>query len=489
MATSKLKWNVKNLRLPGPSGRSKLALFVMAIALTNTLALSVAMIMRNRAVEAVYLQGAKLDTAWHISQNLSALRAINLTYMTVLTEEERQGLEKQRQELINELDGLLRKARGHFNPDEQTSLDLARRNIDRFIVMSDRTLALSRTGNPDEARAWANGTVKKVYDEARVSLDSLIRNVQESTKTSQSEVTTSFLILIAVLIANGLLLIILHIATALRQENQTVKWTSTVLERERTVFIEGLCELISQKMYEPIAHARERMRYLKSDILKGNMPTANNIMEATSVALAKLNEIDDILSDLLILAGKTQLRMVPIDVGQFLERVRDRLGKYLWNSGTFIITEVAPDTPTLIGDPVLLERAIASAIVEAIECNRVRESLLIQARPGSNGGLELVIEADQAGQKTKPSSMKAASHDSMEYAVSEKIVNLHGGVIKILKDEGRTTVEVKLPVRRLANHASLPATPPSQEGSDMPLGPFGGPRGDEELQEPTLRET
>ena len=204
-------------------------------------------------------------------------------------------------------------------------------------------------------------------------------------------------------------------------------------------------------------------------LLQRELGRDSPLIEYTGVLLTEVDRVNRIIEALLDLARPVQVKRVPLNLHQLLERVAILHQEAARERGVTIVRRYDPSLPAILGDEDRLVQVFHNLVRNAIDAMKDGGHLILSSRVSMNplygkvdsgSGHRIMVEAVVADEgagiplglrsrifdpffTTKPSGM------GLGLAVCHRIIEEHNGVILVDSVEGRgTTVTCFLPVAR-----------------------------------------
>ncbi len=197
-------------------------------------------------------------------------------------------------------------------------------------------------------------------------------------------------------------------------------------------------------------HVEERKRHEYAEDIQGAgrhlLAIINEVLDISRIEVGKiqLNEEDVILSDL---------------IGSCIRMKRPLAAEV----GIEITTDVAAALPAIHADKRLLTQVLLNILSNALKFSERGGRIVVSARVGDGGGVDLSVRDTGIGMSAQDitrigepflqiDSQLARNYEGvgLGLAISKRLVELHGGELRIDSTPGRgTTVTVLLPPRRV----------------------------------------
>ena len=204
-------------------------------------------------------------------------------------------------------------------------------------------------------------------------------------------------------------------------------------------------------------------------LLQRELGQDSPLTEYTGVLLTEVDRVNRIIEALLDLARPVQVKRVPLNLHQLLERVALLQHEAARERGVTIVRRYDPSLPAILGDEDRLVQVFHNLVRNAVEAMKDGGHLILSSRVSMNplygkvdtgSGQRIMVEAVVADEgsgipmglrsrifdpffTTKPSGM------GLGLAVCHRIIEEHNGVILVDSAEGKgTTVTCFLPIAR-----------------------------------------
>ena len=221
---------------------------------------------------------------------------------------------------------------------------------------------------------------------------------------------------------------------------------------------------LAHEIRNPLGAIRGAVQLLQRELGKESPLT-----EYTGVLLTEVDRVNRIIEALLDLARPVQIKRVPLNLHQLLERVALLHDEAARERAITIVRRYDPSLPAILGDEDRLVQVFHNLVRNAIEAMKDGGHLVLSSRVSMNplygkvdsgSGQRIMVEAVVADEgsgipmglrsrifdpffTTKPSGM------GLGLAVCHRIIEEHNGVILVDSAEGRgTTVTCFLPIAR-----------------------------------------
>ncbi len=183
--------------------------------------------------------------------------------------------------------------------------------------------------------------------------------------------------------------------------------------------------------------------YIKSDAEGARKAdsTAGHMLERT------ISNLEDFLKVALEYFYPIRLNFTKIDVGELLDAFMTHLGAHLNGNEVRVFRDEIGDPATILVDPARISQAFRIALHQVHEDLKSGGALTVSLGKGSRRdfpGLEMRLEVEP---KVAPSPLSRTAEAGVEWAVAQKLIEMHGGeIVERCDANGRKTVLIFLPL-------------------------------------------
>jgi signal transduction histidine kinase len=179
------------------------------------------------------------------------------------------------------------------------------------------------------------------------------------------------------------------------------------------------------------------------------------IVQSGRHLLALVNDVLDLAK---IEAGKQQLELEPVPTSDAISEAVAVLQSFAGTRGVELISEVPPDVPHIIADPIRLRQILYNLISNAVKFTDRHGRVQVSAEPDARG---VAIRVTDTGIGIAPTDIQRLfrafeqvnlpSGDrpggtGLGLALTKRLVDMHGGTIDVASQVGTgTTFTVRLP--------------------------------------------
>ncbi|GAC1608314.1 MAG: HAMP domain-containing sensor histidine kinase [Mycobacteriales bacterium] len=236
---------------------------------------------------------------------------------------------------------------------------------------------------------------------------------------------------------------------------RAVRPLADALELQRTFVADA-----SHELRTPLTLLSTRAQLLDRAVQEGALDEQARMDSAGVVA--DVQRLGEVLDDLLVAAdptGQTPVEIVRLDalVAAAVESARAHAADA--GVALAVVSEPADErggSTQVLGSPPALRRAVLALVDNAIDHTPVGGSVAVQVRPGRR---QVVLQVADTGPGISPAAAKDAvrrfhsggqragrAHYGLGLALSNDIVNRHGGQLRLVDGAQGATFEVSLPV-------------------------------------------
>ncbi|MBI1736450.1 MAG: PAS domain-containing protein [Candidatus Rokubacteria bacterium] len=195
-------------------------------------------------------------------------------------------------------------------------------------------------------------------------------------------------------------------------------------------------------------------------LLARELPPGSTLVEYTDVLTKEVDRVNRIIEMLLDLARPVQLRIVPLNLHQLLDRVGLLSEEIARERGVTIVRRYDPSLPPILGDEDRMLQVFHNLVRNAIEAMADGGALTLSTRMSLHplfgkmdvgGGQRTMVEALVADEGAGiPADVRARIFDpffttkdhglGLGLALCHRIVEEHRGAIQVTSREGRGTI-------------------------------------------------
>jgi len=254
-------------------------------------------------------------------------------------------------------------------------------------------------------------------------------------------------------------------AVAVLRDLSRIRQLESEVRRGETLAAAGRMAVgLAHEIRNPLAAIRGAVQLLAREL--SEQP---KLTEYTDVLLAEVGRVNRIIEMLLDLARPVQLRPVPLNLHQLLERVALLTEETAREKGIAIVRRYDPSLPPILGDEDRLLQVFHNLVRNAVEAMRGGGRLTLTTRMSLDplfgkvdlgAGQRNMVEAQVTDEGSGiPVEVRARIFDpffttkneglGLGLALSHRILDEHRGAIQVDSVEGRgTTVTCFLPIAK-----------------------------------------
>jgi two-component system nitrogen regulation sensor histidine kinase GlnL len=254
-------------------------------------------------------------------------------------------------------------------------------------------------------------------------------------------------------------------AVAVLRDLSRIRQLENEVRRGETLAAAGRMAVgVAHEIRNPLGAIRGAVQLLAREL--GGEP---RLAEYTDVLLKEVDRVNRIIETLLDLGRPVQVRRVPLNLHQILERVTLLTEEHALAAGVTVIRRYDPSLPPILGDEDRLLQVFHNLVRNALDAMKRGGRMTLSTRVSLNplygkmdlgGGQRTMVEvslADEGG--GIPTDVRARIFDpffttkerglGLGLAICHRILEEHRGTIHVESTEGRgTTVTCFLPIAK-----------------------------------------
>jgi len=207
---------------------------------------------------------------------------------------------------------------------------------------------------------------------------------------------------------------------------------------------------MAHEIKNPLAGISTGVEYLMESFDK-----ADARREASQLILQEISRLDRIVRDLTSFAHRPPLYLVPLDLREMAKRTLCLLQQEIKAQDIQVETAYAEELPEIIGDEVQIGQVYLNLLLNGVQAMPEGGVLKVSIHPESRESRDLVVvEISDTGKGISPENLPKVfdpffstkrGGTGLGLAVTQRIVDDHGGVIEVVSEPGRgTTFRVEL---------------------------------------------
>lgn len=200
----------------------------------------------------------------------------------------------------------------------------------------------------------------------------------------------------------------------------------------------------------PLANIRCYADLLENGMLEDPQARAGAVRDIGRIAESSLRLVESLLDATAIESGSLQVKPVPVNLAEFLDRVR-RMGSLIARRKKMELDLVkAPDLPPEFAlDADRVEQALMNLVSNAVKFSRPGARILLLARVWADGSLELGVHDEGPGMSASarqglfkdfsPGEAKPTGGEKstgLGLAIVNRIMQAHRGEVKVVSAQG-----------------------------------------------------
>jgi two-component system nitrogen regulation sensor histidine kinase GlnL len=245
-------------------------------------------------------------------------------------------------------------------------------------------------------------------------------------------------------------------AVAVLRDVSRIRQLESEVRRGETLAAAGRMAVgLAHEIRNPLGAIRGAVQLLAREL-----PAGSSLVEYTDVLTKEVDRVNRVVEMLLDLARPVQLRLVPLNVHQLLERVAVLSQELARERGVTIVRRYDPSLPPILGDEDRMVQVIHNLVRNAIEAMRGSGSVTLMTRvslhplfgkmdvgAGHRTMVEVAVIDEGAG---IPSEVRGRIFDpffttkdrglGLGLALCHRIVEEHHGTIQVEARKGGGTV-------------------------------------------------
>ena len=220
---------------------------------------------------------------------------------------------------------------------------------------------------------------------------------------------------------------------------------------DRLAALGEMAAVVAHEIRNPIAGIAAGVEYFTRNITPGSPE-----FEGAAMIQGEIERVNRIVEDILFVARPLQLNLAPENLLAVVESVVQRSQAQLKAGRTAAVIRCGQDLPLLPLDRQRLEQVLTNLVTNAVQAMPGGGRLNIDINTAEKNNVVLVItdtgpgiSADVQRRIFEPFFTTKTKGTGLGLAVARRIVEEHGGAIRVESEEGRgTSFFIELPVER-----------------------------------------
>jgi signal transduction histidine kinase len=245
-----------------------------------------------------------------------------------------------------------------------------------------------------------------------------------------------------------------QVGTALENMSLMAEVEEEKRRLDRLASLGEMAANVAHEVRNPLASIKASMLMLRDDLTHYHIPTSDETQESVTVVLEEVERLDAIVRDLLLFARPRQLHRITCDIAELCDRVLDLL-KNTCLEANVVVRRTYEDVPPLWIDVGQIEQVLINLCMNAIQAMPDGGELTVSCSKNDDGvdiaisDTGMGISPQQARRIFQPFFTTKAHGIGLGLAISKRLVEDHGGSIRVAEDTGNgAAVIVYLPARR-----------------------------------------
>jgi len=224
---------------------------------------------------------------------------------------------------------------------------------------------------------------------------------------------------------------------------------------DRLAFLGEISAVMAHEIRNPLSGMGAGIQHLLTKLEEGDEKR-----EAMGRILKESERINRIIEDILLISRPPRLNLAPCDISEVIEEVVSHWEEKASGQRVEISKYYASDLPLVRGDRMRLHQAFSNLILNGIEAmpegGELRIAVTGPGRGEEDGQVEVQIRdrgvgirEEEIGRIFEPFYTTKARGTGLGLAITRRIVNEHGGEVRLESEEGvGTRFIVRLPLAR-----------------------------------------
>ncbi|MBU2444225.1 MAG: PAS domain S-box protein, partial [Bacteroidetes bacterium] len=223
------------------------------------------------------------------------------------------------------------------------------------------------------------------------------------------------------------------------------KLEEQLLKAEKLAALGEMAAVLAHEIKTPLTSIK-----MNTDILLESMGLSEEAERSFSIIQKEVTRLNNLVKDVLQFSRQMDLEYSKVDLADIIGSVKLQIENKLSEKKFKLINNVS--RITIVGDGEKLKQVFLNLIDNAIEAAERDGEVKIESTNVNNKNLKLIISDNgrgiEHGEKIfEPFFTTKASGTGLGLAISQKIIEQHGGNIKLVSSQpGKTIFEIVLPI-------------------------------------------
>lgn len=216
----------------------------------------------------------------------------------------------------------------------------------------------------------------------------------------------------------------------------------------RVVKIDDLVALISHEFRNPIQAALNQLHLLEQSAYGALSETQEKVIHGLGEEIARLSNLTHVVSDLAhVERAKRRVKCVEISIPAMVEELEAEMQVVCATAKLGFRKAIQWGVSEVWSEPIRLQMALRNLLLFAARA-LARHSVVLEVS-GNDAGIEFTVRAD--GVTADPENLLAATASDSSSGIgaflSERLIEVIGGSVRVESEAGTTSFQVTLPDR------------------------------------------
>jgi two-component system sensor histidine kinase HydH len=222
-----------------------------------------------------------------------------------------------------------------------------------------------------------------------------------------------------------------------------------VARSQRLASIGSLAAGVAHEIRNPLSSIKGFATYFKGR-LRGNPEDS----KTADIMIQEVERLNRVIRQLLDLSRPMEIQKKPIRLEPLIEHTVRLVDVHARKKGITVKTEVSPEVPAVFADPDRIKQVLLNLCLNAIEAMQAGGDLTLSLRHHNEKMVRMVVSdtgegipGDDLENIFDPYYTTKSSGTGLGLAIVHRIIEAHGGEIRVKSEAGRgTTFTILLPV-------------------------------------------